>query len=62
LVILTDKINTSIALTTFLKKCEKCKGCLDIGTEGVRVFETYLQGHYYKQKSIFYMILVNKCP
>lgn len=35
LVILTHKIDTLIALTTFLKKCEKGKGGLYIGTEGV---------------------------
>jgi len=36
LIILTYKIDTLIALTTFLKKCEKCKKGLDIGTEGVK--------------------------
>jgi hypothetical protein len=35
LVILTHKIDTLIILTTFLKKCEKDKGGLHIGTEGV---------------------------
>jgi len=35
LVILTHKIDTLIALTNFLKKCEKSKGSLYIGTEGV---------------------------
>jgi hypothetical protein len=35
LVILTYKIDTLIALTIFLKKCEKCKRCLDIETDGV---------------------------
>jgi hypothetical protein len=36
LVILTHKIDTLITLTTFLKKCEKGKGGLHIGTEGVK--------------------------
>ena len=35
LIILTDKTNTLITLTPFLKKCEKSKGGLHIGTEGV---------------------------
>jgi len=35
LVILTHKTNTLITLTTFLKKCEKSKGSLHIGTNGV---------------------------
>jgi len=35
LVILTHKIDTLIALTTFLKKYKKYKMGLNIGTEGV---------------------------
>ena len=35
MVILTHKIDTLIALTTFLKKCEKSKEGLHIGTERV---------------------------
>jgi hypothetical protein len=35
LVILTHKTDTLITLTTFLKKCEKGKWGLHIGTEGV---------------------------
>jgi len=35
LVILTHKINKLIALTTFFKKCEKCKGGLHAWTKGV---------------------------
>jgi len=35
LVILTLKIYTLIALTTFLEKCKKCNECLHRGTEGV---------------------------
>jgi len=38
LVILTHKIYTLTALTTFLKKCEKCKWCLHIRTKGVISF------------------------
>ena len=41
LVIFTHKIDTLIALTTFLKKCEKCKEGLYIRTEGVFKFEWY---------------------
>jgi hypothetical protein len=37
LVILTHKIDTLIILTTFLKKCEKSKRGLYIGTEGVYI-------------------------
>jgi hypothetical protein len=36
---LTHKIDTLIALTTFFKKCEKCKRDLDIGTDGVYLQE-----------------------
>jgi len=39
LVILTHKTDTLTTLTTFLKKCEKNKGGLHIGTEGVISFE-----------------------
>jgi len=35
LVILTHEIDTLIGLTTFLKKCEKCKRCFHTWTEGV---------------------------
>ena len=43
LVILTHKIDTLIALTNFFKKCEKYKGCLYTGTEGVvRMCSIYL--------------------
>jgi len=41
LVILTYKINTLIALTTFLKKCKKCKGYLDTGTK--RVLRSFIK-------------------
>jgi len=36
MVILTHKINTLIVLTYFLKKCKKCKRCLDTRTGGVK--------------------------
>jgi len=34
-VLLTHKINTLIVLIIFLKKCEKCKGCLHIGQRDI---------------------------
>jgi CO dehydrogenase/acetyl-CoA synthase gamma subunit (corrinoid Fe-S protein) len=50
LVILTHKTDTFITLTTFLKKCEKSKGILDIGTEGVSI-KVSVRGGFYSRIS-----------
>jgi len=56
LVILTHKIDTLIAQTTFLKKCEKCKGWLQTGTEGV-TFICFLK--YYIISWLLQWLMIN---